>query len=255
MRPTRSAWLKGPEVPCDTPPPPLARPLRLVLLGAPGVGKGTQSELLASRRGACQLSTGDVFRSARSAGACHSPAMGDALAYMARGELVPDETVLEIVRERADCLRCRGGFLLDGFPRTVTQAEALEALLVEQEVALDAVLSLEMQIERIVARLAGRRTCSGCRMVYHVEARRPRLDEVCDRCGGSLEQRDDDRPEAIRVRMQVYEERTAPLMAYYRRKRLLIRVSAEGTPQEVYERATRALDRRFAARREGSRSA
>jgi adenylate kinase len=248
-RPNRSAWLKGPDFPCDTSPPPLARPLRLVLLGAPGVGKGTQSDLLAGRRGACQLSTGDVFRSARAAGeACHTPAISEALSYMARGQLVPDETVLGLVRERAACLRCRGGFLLDGFPRTVPQAEALEALLVEQQVTLDAVLSLDMHIERIVARLAGRRVCPGCRTVYHVAAQRPRLDDVCDRCGGRLEQRDDDTPEAIRVRMQVYQDSTAPLLAYYRRRRLLIRVSAEGTPEEVYDRATRALDRRLAAR-------
>ena len=247
--PTRSAWLKGPEFPCDTSPPPLARPLRLVLLGAPGVGKGTQSELLAARRGACQLSTGDVFRTARATGgACHTPAMGEALEYMARGELVPDDTVLAVVRERAECLRCRGGFLLDGFPRTVPQAEALETLLVEQQVTLDAVLSLDMHIDRIVARLAGRRTCAECKTVYHVEALRPRVNDVCDRCGGDLETRGDDTPEAIRVRMQAYQDRTAPLLAYYAQKQLLIRVSAEGTPTEVYERATAVLDRRIRSR-------
>jgi adenylate kinase len=240
--------LKGPEFPCDTPPPPLARPWRLVLLGAPGAGKGTQSELLAARRGACQLSTGDVFRTARASGACQTPAMGDALELMARGELVPDETVLAVVRERAACLRCRGGFLLDGFPRTVAQAEALEALLAEQQVTLDAVLSLEMHIDRIVARLAGRRTCPDCKLAYHVEAQRPRVDNVCDRCGGALETRGDDTPEAIRVRMQAYQDSTAPLLAYYARKRLLVRVSAEGTPEEVYDRATRALDRRARSR-------
>ena len=247
--PTRSSWLKGPEFPCQTAPPPLARPLRLVLLGAPGVGKGTQAELLAARRGACQLSTGDVFRAARAADACcHTPGLDEALSFMSSGRLVPDDTVLAIVRERAGCLTCRGGFLLDGFPRTVGQAEALDALLAEQQVSLDAVLSFEMPLERIVKRLAGRRTCSGCKTIYHVKARRPRTADVCDRCGERLEQRDDDRPEAIRVRMTAYEKSTAPLIAYYRGRRLLVPVSAEGTPEEIYDRATRALDRRLAVR-------
>jgi adenylate kinase len=245
--PNRSAWLKGPDSPCETAPPPLARPLRLVLLGAPGVGKGTQAELLALRRGACQLSTGDVFRAARTAGGCsHTPGLAEALSLMSTGQLVPDDTVLAIVRERASCLTCRGGFLLDGFPRTVRQAEALDALLAEHGVSLHGVLSFEMPIEKIVARLAGRRTCVGCKAVYHVKSRRPRSAGVCDRCGGQLEHREDDRPKAIRVRMQAYEESTAPLIAYYRTRRQLIPVSADGSPEEIYDRATRALDSRLA---------
>jgi adenylate kinase len=248
-RPDRSAWLKGSDFPCDALPPPLARPLRLVLLGAPGVGKGTQAGLLAARRGACQLSTGDVFRAARAADACgHTPGLAEALSFMSSGRLVPDETVLGIVRERAACLRCRGGFLLDGFPRTVHQAEALDALLAEHHLALDGVLSLQMPIARIVRRLAGRRTCADCGAIYHLKVQRPSRTGVCDRCGGRLEHRADDRPEAIRVRMTAYEESTAPLIAYYQARRLLIPVLAEGTPEEIYDRATRALDRRLAAR-------
>ena len=247
--PDRRAWLKGPGFPCETAPPPLARPLRLVLLGAPGVGKGTQAELLAAYRGACQLSTGDVFRAARAAACCnHTPGLAEALSSISAGQLVPDDTVLAIVRERASCLTCRGGFLLDGFPRTVRQAEALDALLAECQVSLDGVLSLEMRTERIVARLAGRRTCAGCQAIYHVKSRRPRTTGVCDRCGQRLEHREDDRPEAIRARMQAYEENAAPLLAYYRARRLLINVSADGPPHEIYDRATRALDRRLARR-------
>jgi adenylate kinase len=246
---SRSSWLKGPDFPCQTTPPPLARPLRLVLLGAPGVGKGTQAELLAARRGACQLSTGDVFRSARTAEGCsHTPGLAEALSFMSRGQLVPDETVLAIVRERAACLTCRGGFLLDGFPRTVPQAEALDALLAEHHVCLDGVLSFEMPIERVVTRLAGRRTCVSCKAVYHVKARRPRTTGVCDRCGDRLEHREDDRAHAIRVRMAAYQESTAPLVAYYRARRLLLPVSAEGTPEEIYDRVTRSLDRRLVPR-------
>jgi len=218
-----------------------------VLLGAPGVGKGTQAELLALRRGACQLSTGDVFRAAKGDAPCsHTAALDEALALMARGELVPDATVVEIVRERTDCLTCRGGFLLDGFPRTVAQAEALDVLLAENQVALDGVFNYQMPIDRIVARLSGRRTCMGCSAVYHIDARRPSVEGVCDRCGDRLDQREDDRSDAIRVRMAAYETSTAPLIAYYRARRLLIPVSADGTPEEIYERAIRALERRVA---------
>ena len=128
---------------------------------------------------------------------------------------MPDDTVLGIVRERSACLKCRGGFLLDGFPRTVGQAEALDALLAEHSVSLDGVLSLQLPLERIVKRLAGRRTV-GCKRIYHLKARRPRTEGVCDRCGERLEHREDDRPEAIRTRMTAYEKSTAPLIAYYR---------------------------------------
>jgi adenylate kinase len=247
--PDRSAWLRGPDSPCDLTPPPLARPLRLVLLGAPGAGKGTQAQLLAARRGACQLSTGDLFRAARTGDSCtHTAGLDDALAFMSRGELVPDETVLALVRERTACLQCRGGFLLDGFPRTVHQAEALDALLTEHDVALDGVLSFRLPLAQIVRRLAGRRTCVGCKTIYHARVARPRTAGVCDRCGDRLEQREDDRPDTIRVRMAAYEESTAPLLAYYRARRMLIPVFAEGTPEEVYERATLALDRHVGVR-------
>jgi adenylate kinase len=241
-RPDRASWIKGGSARCDPPVKPPRRPVRLVLLGAPGVGKGTQAELLSGRLGACQLSTGDMFRAARKLKACdRSPALEAAFAYMKRGELVPDFTVLELLHERAECLRCGGGFLLDGFPRTLTQAFALEGMLAKAGLALDAVLSYEMPIEEIVTRLGGRRTCPDCRAVYHVESRRPRVVGVCDQCGGTLFQRDDDRPEAIRVRMQVYEESTTPLVDYYRRKELLRQIPAQGAPEEIFDRTLAAL--------------
>src|ERR1017187_2862137 len=153
----RSAWLKGPAFPCEVIPPNVARPWRIVLLGAPGVGKGTQAELLTQQLGACHLSTGDIFRTAKRLREDErSPAMSDALEYMRRGDLVPDTTVLQMVRERGNCLRCPGGFLLDGFPRTVAQAAALGAQLQEQNLALDAVLNFELPIDEVVARLGGR---------------------------------------------------------------------------------------------------
>jgi adenylate kinase len=154
---------------------------------------------------------------------------------------VPDETVLGIVRERAACLRCQGGFLLDGFPRTVAQAEALDDLLREEGVALDAVLSYELPIERIVARLGGRRTCEKCKAVYHVETLPSKVPGICDRCGGNLIQREDDRPESIHVRMDAYEKSTRPLADFYAKRGLLRTVSAEGTPEEIYRRSLQVL--------------
>ena len=238
----RAAWLKGGSSQCSVQPAQLERSYRLVLLGAPGVGKGTQAELLTSELGPCQLSTGDVFRAAKSSDACErSPKLSEALDFMRRGDLVPDETVLGIVRERARCLRCRGGFLLDGFPRTVAQAEALEEVLRQEGVALDAVLSYELPIERIIARLAGRRTCEKCKAVYHVESIPSRVEGICDHCGGNLIQREDDRPESIRVRMEAYETSTRPLAEFYATRGLLRTVVAEGSPAEIFERTLAVL--------------
>jgi adenylate kinase len=205
------------------------------------VGKGTQAEMLCSNLGACHLSTGDVFRAAKALkpDECTS-AMAAALEFMRRGELVPDETVLALVGERLKCLRCKGGLLLDGFPRTVRQAEALEKLIEGQGVKLDAVLSYELPLEQVVARLSGRRTCAKCKAVFHQTARPPKSDGICDHCGSELYQREDDRPESIRVRMAAYETSTAPLAAFYRERDLLIPIQAEGSPETIFERT---LDR------------
>ena len=238
----RMAWLAGGTAQCDVPAKQAKRPYRLVLLGAPGVGKGTQAELLCENLGTCHLSTGDIFRAAKAQEPCdRTPALTAALEYMRKGELVPDETVLAMVAERGSCLRCMGGFLLDGFPRTVAQAEALEKMTSGQNLKLDAVLSYELPLEKIVARLSGRRTCQGCKSVFHVEARPPKAEGICDHCGGKLYQREDDRSEAIRVRMQAYEQSTAPLSAFYRKRKLLVSISAEGSPEEIFERTLQKL--------------
>jgi len=238
----RAAWLKGGDAECSVEPPRPARAYRLVLLGAPGVGKGTQAELLSNSFGTCQLSTGDVFRAAKKSDGCErSPKLNEALEFMRRGELVPDETVLGIVRERSKCLRCRGGFLLDGFPRTVAQAEALSELLTEQGSGLDAVLSYELPIDQIVSRLGGRRTCEQCKAVFHVESIPPRVPDVCDHCGGRLVQREDDRPESIRVRMAAYEKSTRPLTDFYAERGLLRTISADGSPREIFRRTLEVL--------------
>ena len=240
--PNRAAWFRGSDFVCDPPPSPRERTYRLVLLGPPGVGKGTQAELLCDQLGTCHLSTGDLFR----AGTCaseSSPAMTAALTAMRRGELVSDKLVMSMVRERAGCLRCHGGFLLDGIPRTLNQAQILESILSELGVDLDAVLSYELPLEEIVDRIGGRRTCSECKAVYHVAARPPAKDGTCDHCGGALVQRDDDRPEAVRVRMQTYTETTRPLTKFYAERRKLITVSAQGEPDQILQLSLQSLQK------------
>jgi adenylate kinase len=238
----RAAWFKGASVECSIDSSPPDRPFRLVLLGAPGVGKGTQAELISQRLRPCHLSTGDVFRAAKSLPASErTPAITQALACMQRGELVPDDTVINIVRERSRCMTCPAGFLLDGFPRTVRQAEALDVLLTQLGVKLDAVLSYDMPLEQVIARLSGRRTCAGCKAVFHVTGRPPKVPDVCDNCGGQLVLREDDRPESIRVRMQAYQTSTAPLTDYYQKAGLLVSLSAAGAPEEIYQRTAAAL--------------
>ena len=239
-QPDRAAWFEGGEAKCDVTPSPRGRLYRLVLLGPPGVGKGTQAELLCKTLGTCHLSTGDVFRAAQ----CqtdHSPALKAALDAMRRGELVSDGLVVSMVSERSGCLSCGGGFLLDGFPRTAAQAEALDELLEQHGVGLDAVLSYELPLGEIVDRLSGRRTCSKCKAVYHVTARPPHKEGICDLCGGQLIQREDDRPESVRVRMQAYEESTKPLADYYQQTGRLVTIKAEGTPETILERSLEAL--------------
>ena len=237
--PDRKAWLAGGDALCANPPdPPPGPSWRLVLLGAPGVGKGTQAELLCMRLGACHLSTGDILRNASCQAASErSPALEAALASMRRGELVSDETMLRLVGERGRCMRCCGGFVLDGFPRTVAQAEALDAILAREGVSLDAVFDYELPIEEIVERLGGRRVCPSCKAVYHLTQQPPIKAGVCDACGAELIRREDDQPETILVRMKAYEENTRPLLEFYAQKGLLITVPAHGTPDEIYARA------------------
>jgi adenylate kinase len=241
--------LQGPGARCEGVPADSETPWRLVLLGAPGVGKGTQADLLNQRIGACHLSTGDIFRAAGSSNACGlSPAMKQALEYMRRGALVPDSTVWEIVRERLTCLQCDGGFILDGFPRTLGQAESLKQLMDGEGLGLTAVVSYTLPFSEIVARLGGRRTCEKCKAVYHLIERPPKVADRCDRCEGKLFQREDDRPESIKVRLEAYEQSTAPLIAFYQKLCLLIDVEATGSPEEICNRTLQKVQAHHARR-------
>ena len=241
----RVAWLQGPAAQCDL-PETQKTPYRLVLLGAPGVGKGTQADLLRQKLRACHLSTGDVFRAASKSACGLSPAMQSAIEFMRRGELVPDAVVWEMVRERSACLHCGGGFILDGFPRTLGQAESLKQLMANEHLLLTAVVNYELSLYEIVARLSGRRTCEQCRTVFHVVDRPPKTAGVCDRCGGKLLQREDDLPESIKVRLEAYTRSTAPLIEFYEKLGLLVQVKASGTPDEIFARTITSLEHRHA---------
>jgi adenylate kinase len=218
------------------------RAWRLVLLGAPGVGKGTQGELLSQRLGICHLSTGDLFRAAGSRKESEqTQAMAEAMRYMRHGDLVPDSTVWELVREQSASLRSREGFLLDGFPRTLPQAEHLKQFMDEEKLSLSAVVDYEMPKSEIIFRLSGRRICQKCRAVFHVTWRPPKAEGVCDDCGGRLYQREDDNPASIAIRLEAYRHSTAPLILFYKGLGLLTPVDAVGSAEEVYARTMAAL--------------
>ena len=207
--------------------------MRIVLLGPPGAGKGTQAKLMHERIGIAHISTGDLLRAA----VAQRNELGRAAqTYMTRGELVPDALVIDMIDHH---LQQNGGahsFLLDGFPRNVPQAEALERLLAGQHIPLDHVVSLAVGREELVRRLSGRRTCRQCGAMYHVIFDPPTSADVCDRCSGALFQRDDDREDTIRARLEVYDAATAPLTAFYRTRGLLREVDGTGSTAQVLER-------------------
>ncbi len=214
------------------------RALRLVLFGAPGVGKGTQASEIQGRTGIAHISTGDMLRTAVQQG---TPAGMTAQRFIDRGDLVPDEVVGDLIAERLEGDDVRKGFLLDGFPRTVPQADRLDAILESRGQALDCVINIEVREREIVARLTGRRTCPSCGATFHVRFQPPRTAGVCDSCGGALEQRSDDTEEAIARRLRAYRAQTAPLLDRYRAAGLLATVDGGGEPDEVYARIAAAV--------------
>ena len=207
--------------------------MRLVFLGAPGVGKGTQAEMVAAKLAIPKISTGDLLRT----GVAQKTPLGlEAQQYMTRGELVPDKVVIGLVAEKISSSECEKGFILDGFPRTILQADALSDILQEQEVALDRVIYFVIPREEVVKRLSGRRSCSACSAVYHVDYVPPKQDGRCDECGAALVQRSDDKRETVESRLVVYEEQTSPLIDYYQKKQVLAELDGAGPVDQVQER-------------------
>jgi adenylate kinase len=214
--------------------------VRIVLVGPPGAGKGTQAQFIASHLSIPKISTGDIFRVNVSQG---TELGREAKAYMDRGDLVPDSVTIAMVRDRLAEGDTRDGFLLDGFPRTLTQAKALDETLDDMGGKLDVVLELVVDDDEVVRRLSGRRTCRVCGRVWHVDFDPPIREGICDQCGGELFQRDDDREETVRHRLEVYAEQTSPLIDFYADKGILVGLDATGPVEDVTDRAINALMR------------
>jgi adenylate kinase len=212
--------------------------VRLVLVGPPGAGKGTQAQFIASHLSVPKISTGDIFRMHVTQG---TELGHEAQRYMDAGDLVPDEITIAMVKERLDEGDTRDGFLLDGFPRSVVQAEVFDTMLDEMGTPLSVVLELVVDDDEVVRRLSGRRTCRECAHVWHEQFDPPAIPGICDHCGGELFQRDDDREETVRHRLEVYADKTAPLVGYYANRGLLEGIDATGPVEDVTARAVASL--------------
>ena len=213
--------------------------MRIVMLGAPGAGKGTQAEKIAEKYGLPHISTGDIFRKNIKEGT----ALGrEAKGYMDAGKLVPDELTVRLLLDRTASDDCKKGYILDGFPRTIPQAEALDAELNKLGETIDYAIDVEVPDENIVGRMSGRRACPKCGATYHIEFIPPKKEDVCDECGESLIIRDDDRPETVKNRLKVYHEQTQPLIDYYEKKNVLHTVDGTKDVQEVFKAVTSILE-------------
>ncbi len=205
--------------------------MNIILLGPPGAGKGTQAELLIAKYNIPHISTGDMFRAAIKEGT----SLGvEAKGYMDQGQLVPDEVVIGIVKERLQKEDTQKGFLLDGFPRTVSQAEALEKILAEMERKITVTINIEVDSDILLRRLTGRRVCRNCAAVYHIETKKSKIEGVCDHCGGEVYQRTDDTPETVSNRLDVYKKQTEPLIDYYAKKGLLATFKGDAGIQVLF---------------------
>jgi len=212
--------------------------MNLILLGPPGAGKGTQAQKIVERYRIPQISTGDILRKAVKEG---TPLGKKVKGFMDQGQLVPDEVVIEIIEERLKASDCKQGFILDGFPRTLPQAEALQALLGKIGKSVKHVINIEVELEELVRRLTGRRTCRNCGAMFHVLFHPPQREGICDRCGGALYQRDDDQEETIRTRLKEYERLTAPLIHYYRSKDELRSIQGMGEEAQIFGQIAQCL--------------
>jgi adenylate kinase len=207
--------------------------MRLILLGPPGAGKGTQAKMLKEKFCIPQISTGDILRQAVK----DNNDLGvKASSFMDLGKLVPDDIVIGLIKERIKQADCETGFILDGFPRTIVQAEKLLETMTEMELIIDRVVDLEVNAEDVISRLAGRSTCLDCGGMFHEESCPPKVPEICDDCGGVLAQRQDDNAETILKRLEVYQESTAPLKQFYEKQGNLKAVTAKGSVEEIFSR-------------------
>lgn len=214
--------------------------MRVVLFGPPGSGKGTQASLLSEKYGAEHISTGDALREA----VARKTEVGlRAKSYMDKGELVPDDVVIAIAKEKLASVG-ESGFILDGFPRTIAQAEALDTALADLGKPLDAVVNLRVENGEIIRRLSGRRVCPNCGEPYHLDSKCPKVEGICDACGAGLVHRDDDKPEAIANRLDVYNRQTAPVLDYYERVGILKSIDAVGGIRDIHNRIAEALNTR-----------
>jgi adenylate kinase len=212
--------------------------MRVVFLGAPGVGKGTQADRIAARYKVVKISTGDLLREA----VRNQTTLGlKAKGFMDQGKLVPDSVVIGLVEDKLGQAGCANGFVLDGFPRTVPQAEELGKVLKSKGVKLDRVVNFQVSRNDIIKRLSGRRSCPKCQATFHMDFAPPKIGSVCDRCGETLVQRSDDRREAIETRLKVYEEQTCPLIRYYGDQKLLSELDGAGSVETVFEKLSKVL--------------
>jgi adenylate kinase len=213
--------------------------MNLILLGPPGAGKGTQAQRIVERYHIPQISTGDILRAAVKES---TPLGMKAKGFMDRGRLVPDEIVIGTIGERLKAKDCNPGFIFDGFPRTIPQAEALQPILTKIGKRIDHVINIEVPSEELVRRLTGRRTCKNCGAMFHLLFQPSKKQGICDRCGGTLYQRADDNEETIRTRLKEYEKQTAPLIEYYRGKKRLRSIQGMGGPDQIFDQIARLLD-------------
>lgn len=213
--------------------------MRIVLLGAPGAGKGTQAKKLIDKYGIPQISTGDILRQNVAEG---TPLGKEAKSYMDKGELVPDRVVLGLVEDRLKKDDCKKGYILDGFPRNTAQAEALDKILASLGMSLTGALSVDVPKDDLMKRLTGRRTCKGCGQMYNVYFSPSKKEGICDKCGGALFHRDDDKEETITRRLDVYDAQTAPLMYYYGKNKILKSVTGVGSIDEIFKKVCTVLE-------------